>query len=78
VTDQDKPPNAPEGPKPLPGAAAFLGMGFTAAVCVGLGVGLGLWLDHVFNTAPVLLLVGLALGVVTAALGVIQQMRTFL
>jgi ATP synthase protein I len=84
VTDQDKSsngpeePKPPEGPKPLPGAAAFLGMGFTAAVCVGIGVGLGLWLDDVFHTAPVLLLVGLALGVVTAALGVVQQMRTFL
>jgi F0F1-type ATP synthase assembly protein I len=78
VTDQGKSPESPEGPKPLPGAVAFLGMGFTAAVCVAIGVGLGIWLDHVFHTAPILLLVGLALGLVTAALGVIQQIRTYM
>ena len=78
MTDQDKPPEPPEAPKPLPGAAAFLGMGFSAAVCVGIGVGLGLWLDDVLHTAPWLLLAGLAVGVTTAALSVIEQIRRFL
>jgi F0F1-type ATP synthase assembly protein I len=32
----------------------------------------------VFNTAPILLLIGLALGLVTAALSVIQQIRTYM
>jgi F0F1-type ATP synthase assembly protein I len=68
----------PKEPKPLPGAAAFLGMGLTAAICVGLGVVLGLWLDSVFHTAPALLLVGLLLGLVTAATSVIKQIRTYL
>ena len=68
----------PKAPKPLPGAAAFLGMGLTAAICVGLGVLLGLWLDSKFHTAPALLLVGLALGLVTAAMSVIKQIRTYL
>ncbi len=67
-----------EGPKPLPGAVAFLGMGLTVAVLVGLGVGLGLWLDHVLGTAPVFLLVGLAVGVTAAALSVVKQIRTYL
>jgi F0F1-type ATP synthase assembly protein I len=53
-------------------------MGFSAAVCVGIGVGLGLWLDDVLHTAPWLLLVGLAVGVTTAALSVIEQIRRFL
>jgi F0F1-type ATP synthase assembly protein I len=53
-------------------------MGFSAAVCVGLGVVLGLWLDSVFHTAPALLLVGLALGLVTAAMSVIKQIRAYL
>ena len=68
----------PKEPKPLPGAVAFLGMGFSAAVCVGLGVVLGLWLDSVFKTAPALLLVGLALGLVVAAMSVIKQIRAYL
>jgi F0F1-type ATP synthase assembly protein I len=81
VTDEDdsnSAPCSPEGPKPLPSAAAFLGMGFTAAVCVGIGVVLGLWLDSVFHTAPILLLVGLLLGLVTAAASVIQMIRQYL
>jgi F0F1-type ATP synthase assembly protein I len=68
----------PDDPKPLPGAAAFLGMGLSAAICVGLGVVLGLWLDSVFHTAPALLLVGLALGLVMAATSVIKQIKTYL
>jgi ATP synthase protein I len=65
-------------PKPLPSAAAFLGMGLSAAVCVAIGVVLGLWLDDKFHTAPILLLVGLALGLVTAIVSVIKQIRTYL
>jgi F0F1-type ATP synthase assembly protein I len=77
VNDQDE--SRPAGdPKPLPGAAAFLGMGVSSAVCVGLGVVLGLWLDSRFHTAPALLLVGLALGLLTAAVSVIAQIRQYL
>ncbi len=65
-------------PKELPGAVAFLSMGLSAAVCVGLGVGLGLWLDAVLHSAPVFLLVGLALGVAVAAVSVVKQIRTYL
>ena len=68
----------PEGPKPLPGAMAFLSMGLSAAVCVGIGVGLGLWVDSLVGTGPAFLLVGLALGVTVAALSVVKQIRTYL
>ncbi len=68
----------PEEPKALPGAMAFLGMGLSAAVCVGVGLGLGLWLDSVLHTAPVFLLVGLALGLAAAALSIVKQIRTYL
>jgi F0F1-type ATP synthase assembly protein I len=57
---------------------AFLGMGLAAAVCVGIGLGLGIWVDSVLHTAPAFLLVGLALGLVVAALSVIKQIRTYL
>ena len=77
MNDEDE--SQPSGEsKPLPGAVAFLGMGLTAAICVGLGVVLGLWLDSVFHTAPAFLLVGLLLGLVTAAMSVVQQIRTYL
>ena len=68
----------PEGPKPLPGAVAFLSMGLTAAVCVGIGLGLGILLDGALHTAPVFLLVGLALGLAVAAVSVIKQIRAYL
>jgi ATP synthase protein I len=77
VSDQhESPPH--EEPQELPGAVAFLGMGLSAAVCVGVGVGLGLWLDSVLHTAPILLLVGLALGVALAATSVVKQIRSYL
>jgi F0F1-type ATP synthase assembly protein I len=77
VNDHDPSP-PPDEPKPLPGAVAFLSMGLTAAVCVGLGLGLGILVDHVLHTAPAFLLVGLALGLVTAAMSVVKQIRTYL
>jgi F0F1-type ATP synthase assembly protein I len=68
----------PEEPKALPGAVAFLGMGLSAAVCVGIGLGLGILVDSTLHTAPAFLLVGLALGLVVAAMSVIKQIRTYL
>ena len=67
-----------KGPKPLPGAVAFLGMGLSAAACVGVGLVLGLLVDSAAGTAPVFLLVGLALGLAAAAFSVIKQIRTYL
>jgi F0F1-type ATP synthase assembly protein I len=77
VNDEDESRSSGD-PKPLPGAAAFLGMGLSSAVCVGLGVVLGLWLDSNFHTAPAFLLAGLALGLLTAAVSVIAQIRQYL
>ena len=57
---------------------AFLSMGLSAAVCVGVGLGIGLWVDSTLHTAPAFLLVGLALGLAVAALSVIKQIRTYL
>ena len=68
----------PEQPRPLPGAVAFLGIGLSAAVCVGACLVLGLWLDSVFHTAPAFLLAGLALGLAAATFSVVRQIRTYL
>jgi len=57
---------------------AFLGMGLSAAACVGVGLGLGLLVDRAAGTAPVFLVVGLALGLGAAAFSVIKQIRTYL
>ena len=57
---------------------AFLSMGLAAAVCVGIGLGLGILVDNALHTAPVFLLVGLALGLLVAALSVIKQIRSYL
>jgi F0F1-type ATP synthase assembly protein I len=77
VNDDDE--SGPSGdPKPLPGAVAFLSMGLSAAVCVAIGVFLGVWLDGRFHTAPAFLLIGLALGLATAAVSIIKQIRTYL
>jgi F0F1-type ATP synthase assembly protein I len=57
---------------------AFLGMGLAAAVCVGVGLGIGILMDSALHTAPLFLLVGLALGLAAAALSVIKQIRAYL
>jgi F0F1-type ATP synthase assembly protein I len=77
VTDPDDTP-PPEDPKPLPGAVAFLSMGLSAAICVGLGLLLGILVDGALHTAPAFLLVGLALGLALAAMSVVKQIRSYL
>ncbi len=65
-------------PKPLPGAVAFLGMGTSVAACVAVGVWLGIWGDDTWHTAPVLLVVGLVLGLAAAVVSVLTQIRKYL
>jgi F0F1-type ATP synthase assembly protein I len=77
VSKQDE-SSEQKGPKPLPGAAAFLGMGLAAAVCVGIPLLLGILVDNALHTAPVFLLVGLALGVTAATVSVVKQIRSYL
>jgi F0F1-type ATP synthase assembly protein I len=62
----------------LPSAVAFLGMGLSAAICVGVGVVLGIWADDTWHTAPALLVVGLLLGLAGATFFVVAQIRKYL
>ena len=81
VTESELPPPGPSGtnePKPLPGAVAFLNMGLAAAVCVGVGVVLGVWGDSTWHTAPLLLIIGLVLGLAAATWSVVAQIRRYL
>jgi len=55
--------------------AAFrlMGVGWYVGICIVLGVVGGLWLDDKFNIAPILVIVGLILGVVVAFYGVYRM-----
>lgn len=55
--------------------AAFrlVGMGWYVGICIVLGVLGGLWLDNKFNTRPILVIVGLILGIVIAFYGVYRM-----
>ena len=48
------------------------GIGWFVATTIALGAYGGYWLDRQFETAPVLTIVGLALGVATAFVGMIR------
>ena len=56
-------------------ALRLTGVGFFIAACILLGTFVGLWLDGKLNTKPILMLVGLLLGLVVAAYGVYQMLR---
>jgi F0F1-type ATP synthase assembly protein I len=48
------------------------GIGWFVGVSIALGTYGGYWLDRQFDTAPVLTISGLALGVATAFVGMIR------
>ena len=52
----------------------LVGIGFYIGGCIVGGVFLGLWLDNIFKTKPILLLVFLILGLVAAFWGVYQML----
>ena len=57
------------------GAALRLtGVGFFIGASILLGVLAGIWLDSKFNTAPLLVIVGLILGLVVAIYGVYRML----
>ena len=56
--------------------AAFrlIGVGWYVGLCIFLGVVGGLWLDGKLNTKPILVIVGLLLGVFVAVYGVYRML----
>jgi F0F1-type ATP synthase assembly protein I len=82
----DAPGSGPGGPsdqeksnlKNLPGPVAFAAMGTTLASCLAVGVLLGLYIDHLWNLAPVGLLIGIVLGAVAAVASVVKLVRRYL
>ena len=59
-------------------ALRLLGLGFYIIGCILGGVLLGHWLDGKLNTTPILLLIGLVLGLVAAFWGVYQMLVPFI
>jgi F0F1-type ATP synthase assembly protein I len=55
-------------------ALRLVGMGFLIGGFILLGVVVGLWLDSRLNTSPILVIVGLILGVVLGFWGVYQML----
>ena len=53
----------------LPPAARLIGIGWYFAVCIVLGVVGGALLDRAADTTPLLTLIGLTIGLVTAFYG---------
>ena len=51
-------------------ALRLIGVGWYIGICIVLGVVGGLWLDSKFNTKPILVIVGLILGIIVAFYGV--------
>jgi len=54
-------------------ALRLIGVGWYIGGCIVLGVFAGLWLDNKFNTKPILVIVGLILGLIIAFYGVYRM-----
>jgi ATP synthase protein I len=50
----------------------FASLGMSVALSIFIGLGLGLWLDKKFDTNPVLMFVGLLLGIVAGFSNIIR------
>ncbi|HKJ99284.1 MAG TPA: AtpZ/AtpI family protein [Desulfotignum sp.] len=50
----------------------FASLGISVALSIFIGLGLGLWLDKKFDTDPVLMFVGLGLGIVAGFSNIIR------
>jgi ATP synthase protein I len=55
-------------------ALRFIGVGWFIGISILLGVLGGLWLDSKFGTKPILVIVGLILGLVVAFYGVYRML----
>lgn len=50
----------------------FSSLGISVALAIVIGMALGYWLDNVFDTKPVLLLVGLVFGIAAGFSNIIR------
>ncbi|MBU2608431.1 MAG: AtpZ/AtpI family protein [Chloroflexi bacterium] len=60
------------------GAMRLIGVGFFISTSIIGGVVVGLWLDSKFNTEPLLVIIGLLLGIAVAVYGVYEMLLPLL
>ena len=68
----------PDPGRPPLSLASLAGLGLANAVCVGGGLALGHYLDGVWDTAPVMVLVGMAAGLLLGVVGSVLEIRRYL
>lgn len=61
-----------------PGWSTLLGLGSVCAAAVAAGSLIGWWLDGLFNTSPILIVIGIALGIVGGGCYTVVQFKQFL
>jgi len=59
-------------------ALRLIGVGFFIGGSIVLGVAIGLWLDNKLNTKPILVIMGLLVGIIVAFYGVYQLLLPLL
>jgi len=68
----------PDAGRPSLSLSTLAGLGLANAFCLVIGLVLGHYLDGRFGTAPVLVLVGLVLGLTLGAVGSFLEIRRYL
>jgi putative F0F1-ATPase subunit (Ca2+/Mg2+ transporter) len=58
--------------------SGLLGIGTRTALMLGLGIALGWWLDGLLHTFPILVLVGIALGIAGGICYTVAEFRKYL
>jgi F0F1-type ATP synthase assembly protein I len=64
--------------RPVPGPAQLLQLGATCGLIIGLAVFAGYLLDQALGTSPLLVFLGLAIGILGAATGSYFLIRPYL
>lgn len=59
-------------------ALRLSGLGFYIAICIVGGIALGVWLDNVFNTRVIFMLIGLLVGCTSAFYGTYRMVTPLL
>ena len=57
--------------------ARLIGLGWLVALSIVGGIMLGVWIDSELGSSPLFMLIGLALGIGVAALGVYRALSSF-
>ena len=76
--DGEDGPSVPERDRSIGGAVEFLSLGLSIAVLLAGGALLGYLVDRWLGTIPLFTLVGLAIGIATAAFMTISRVRKYL